>query len=346
MRSCSMNKFTKIKKALAVSVCSSMLFSGASKILAMNGSFNCSSTSGNNKTSNYNCNFEINNNNLTYNATKTILSNLLIIATKKLCEFYEVEGTSLRYELGVQTLCWFVGSFVSEVFFRCVDSCYEKRSVNYCANEVKELYNKTCYLLTVLSDKNLLKKLTDNQSDKSNNEIKTDKSNDEIKSNNNGLERNLFLSEISVGIAIKNEFSYCGYINPLHITMYDKRSGNIATSKKELAIKLADVLHQTVDFEELGKLINKKGDKKINKNRLIVLIDEARKTEEPKTEFPEYYLEDAVNSIMKLLNIDKIDNNAKKFIDEKRGIFESEEVLDSMAKGMSNNILIGDDNEK
>ena len=254
-------------------------------------------------------------------------------------EFYEVEDTnfSLRHELGVQTLCWFVGSFVSEVFFRCIDSCYEKRSVNYCASEVEELYNKTCHLLTVLSDKNLLKKLTDNQSDKSNNEIK---------SNDNGLERNLFLSEISMGIAIKNEFSYCDYINPLCITMYDKRSGNIATSKKELAIKLADVLHQTVNFEELGKLISEKGDKKINKNHLIILIDEARKTEEPKTEFPEYYLEGAVNSIMKLLNIDKIDDNAKKFIDEKRGIFESEKVLDSMAKGMSNNILIGDDNEK
>ena len=70
-----MNKFTKIKKTLAVSVCGSMLFSGAPKILAMNGSFNCSSTSGNNKTSSYNCNFEINNTtyNLTYNATKTIL---------------------------------------------------------------------------------------------------------------------------------------------------------------------------------------------------------------------------------------------------------------------------------
>jgi hypothetical protein len=128
---------------------------------------------------------------------------------------------------------------------------------------------------------------------------------------------------------------------------------NIIASKKELAVRLARILNETVDFKKLNEknLISD-----VDKEKLDIFIGESRGSKKPeesdelKTEVPHYYLEFIVEIIMKSLNIsmdkmDKIDDKTKKIINEKTRIFDAKEVLKSITSGLSNNNLIGDNIE-
>ena len=114
-----------------------------------------------------------------------------------------------------------------------------------------------------------------------------------------------------------------------------------------MAVRLARILNETVDFKKLNEknLISD-----VDKEKLDIFIGEARGSKKPeesdelKTELPEYYLEDAIDSMMKSLKIstDKIDDKTKKIIDKKTGIFDAKGVLKSITSELSNNNLIGD----
>lgn len=270
-----MNKFTKVKKALAVSVCSSMLFSGAPKASGM--------------------------------------------MFRRLISKFTTERS-------VSVLDWFLGSATSEASFRYSDSLIDKYDTNYNANVVGKMYNNVCYLLKKLSDRNLLKK-----------DIKADV-----------IKKDLYSAELLASKTVKSKFSCLNCILPCCRSRANDKQENIIASKKELAVRLARILYETVDFKKLNKNLNSISN--IDKEKLDIFIGEARGSKKPeesdelKTELPEYYLEDAIDSMMKSLKIstDKIDDKTKKIIDKKTGIFDAKEVLKSITSELSNNNLIGD----
>ena len=275
-----MTKFKNLKKALAVSVCSSMLFSGAPKASGM--------------------------------------------MFRRLISKFTTERS-------VSVLDWFLGSATSEASFRYSDSLIDKYESNYNANVVGKMYNNVCYLLKKLSDRNLLK-----------GNIKVDV-----------IKKDLYSAELLANKTVKSKFSCLNCILPCCRSRANDKQENIIASKKELAVRLARILNETVDFKKLNEknLISD-----VDKEKLDIFIGESRGTIKPdesdelKTEVPHYYLEFIVEIIMKSLNIsmdkmDKIDDKTKKIINEKTRIFDAKEVLKSITSGLSNNNLIGDNIE-
>ena len=273
-----MTNFKKLKKTLAVSLCASMLSSGAPK-------------------------------------------------TKGMSNFRRLVSEFTK-ERSVSVLDWFLGSAASEASFRYSDSLIDKYDINYNANVVEKMYNNVCYLLKEFSDRNFLKN----------------------KYNLNIIKENLYSAELLASKTVKSKFSCLNRILPCCRSRANDKQENIIASKKELSVRLARILHETVDFKKLNekKLING-----VDKEKLNIFISEARGSKKPeesdelKTELPEYYLEDAVDSMMKSLKIsmDKIDDKTKKIIDERTGIFDAKEVLKSITSGLSNNNLIGDNGD-
>ena len=125
---------------------------------------------------------------------------------------------------------------------------------------------------------------------------------------------------------VKSKFSCLNCILPCCRSRANDKQENIIASKKELAVRLARILNETVDFKKLNEknLISD-----VDKEKLDIFIGESRGSKKPeesdelKTEVPHYYLEFIVEIIMKSLNIsmdkmDKIDDKTKKLLMKKQ----------------------------
>ena len=298
-----MNKFTKVKKALAVSLCSSMLFSGAPKTSGMN----CT------------CIYD------SANSIKETINN----AVKKIVDaVVETGKITIADELWQQTIYWVIGSFAAEVFskilFSILESIYDnclkekiesccckkaktvidesindftkeeniKKIIKEAINEakkdggrkykdenivkVKNLYNKTCYLLNVLFNKGVFGGI--------NNKL--------IKDLNSITNLELKKSRLLINGA----------------KIFDQKSAE--DLGKEVAINLAQVISNLINEEKLclkKELIGFMGKEKITVFEAYVL-----QAKDKSAKFQECFLRHVIDKMMKLFNVSPIDEDFEK----------------------------------
>ena len=307
-----MHKFTKIKKALAVSLCGSMLFSGALKTKGMN--CTCVYNSAN-STSNCICSLEV---------LKETINDAVQKVVNAVVETGEV---TIANELWQQTLYWVIGSFAAEVFskilFSILESIYDnclkekiesccckkaktvidesinnftkeeniKKIIKEAINEakkdggqkykdeniirVKNLYNKTCYLLNVLFNKGVFGKITS-----------------ELIKNLNSI-TNLELKKSRL------------LINGAKI--FDQKS--IEDLGKEVAINLAQVIF---NLNEKNSCLNKKLIGFMGEEKIKIFKAYVAQAKDKSAKFQECFLRHVIDKMMKLFNVSPIDEDFEK----------------------------------
>ena len=294
-----MNKFAKIKKTLAVSVCSSMLFSGAPKTSGMN----CT------------CIYD------SANSIKETINN----AVKKIVDaVVETGKITIADELWQQTLYWVIGSFAAEIFskilFSMMKSVYNnclkekvegccckktqkvidesvkdftkeenireiiKEAINEAKKEggqkyktrVKILYNKTCYLLNTLFNKSVFGKISSKLI-----EILKEITNPELKKSR----------------LLINGSEVCN----------QKSAEDLG---KEVAINLAQVISNLINEEKLclkKELIGFMGKEKIKVFEAYVL-----QAKDKNAKFQECFLQHVIDKMIRLFKVRPIDKDFDK----------------------------------
>ena len=306
-----MKNFKNLKKALAVSLCGSMLFSGALKTKGMN--CTCVYNSAN-STSNCICSLEV---------LKETINDAVQKVVNAVVETGEV---TIANELWQQTLYWVIGSFAAEVFSKILfsilesiyDNCLKEKIESCCCKKaktvidesindftkeknikkiikaineakkdggqkykdeniirVKNLYNKTCYLLNVLFNKGVF------------GEISSELIESLKKITNTELKNSRLL------------------INGAKI--FDQKS--IEDLGKEVAVNLAQVI-----FNLNGKdsCLNKNLIKCMDKEKIKIFETYVAQAKDKSAKFQECFLRHVIDKMMKLFEVNPIDKNFEK----------------------------------